>query len=303
MTGLFSEMKKIYIVDGFNLIFRSFYAIRGLSRKDGFPTNALHGWVRSLWKLQDEPDVARLMVVFDVGEDEFRKNLLPEYKAQRKETPEDLLKQIPVIKEMTRAMGIPGVYSEGIEADDIIATLAATEAKSGDHEVNIVSADKDLAQCVGERIFLLLPPPSANAKSGWKRLDASGVIEKFGVGPHQIPDYLALIGDTADNIKGLPGVGPKTAAKWLQSFGSLEEILVHHKDLRPPRFAPLVEENQDLLRRNLQLTTLRCEVSLPPMEIPTGDFSDLFRLLEEMEMKKALEDARERYGQGEFRFT
>ncbi|MCC5790217.1 MAG: 5'-3' exonuclease [Opitutales bacterium] len=295
-------MKKVYIIDGFNLIFRSFYAIRGLSRKDGFPTNALHGWIRSLWKLEDEPGVDRLVVVFDTGEDEFRKEILPEYKAQRKETPEELLQQIPVIRKMTEAMGLETVSTSGIEADDLIASMANKLAAGEAGEVRIVSADKDLAQCVREGIFLFLPPPSANPRKGWSLLDSEGVEKKFGVRPDQVADYLALIGDTSDNIPGLPGVGPKTAAKWLLQYGSLDGIMENAASLQPQRFQELVASQRELLEKNLQLTRLRGDLPIPEPEKHSGNFQELFDLLEEMEMKKALEDARQRYGTGQTEF-
>lgn len=295
-------MKRVYIIDGFNLIFRSFYAIRGLSRKDGFPTNALHGWVRSLWRLEDEPEVDRLVVVFDTGEDEFRKELHPEYKAQRKETPKELLQQIPVIRRITEAMGLETISTSGIEADDLIASMANKLASEEKCEVRIVSADKDLAQCVKDRVFLFLPPPSANPRKGWSLLNASGVEEKFGVRPDQIADYLALIGDTSDNIPGLPGVGPKTATKWLAQYQNIEGILANAESLQPKRFQELVGNQRELLLKNQQLTRLRENLPIPEPERHSGDFQKLFDLLEEMEMKKALADAKVRYGKGQTEF-
>ena len=297
-------MRSVYLIDGFNLVFRCFYAVKGLSRKDGFPTNAIHGWIKSLWKLADSYQPDECIVIFDVGEDTYRQELLPSYKAQRKETPPELLQQVPVIKELTLAMGLPTVFSEGIEADDLLAALARQRREQG-WLVRIVSADKDLAQCVGDGVALLLPPPSANAKQGWRLLESEGVEEKFGVKPSQIADYLALIGDTSDNIPGLPGVGPKTAAKWLQQYGTLASVLDHSADLQPARFQTLVADQREALHRNLRLTTLRREVPLPPLNQPSADSRRLFALLEEMEMKNALTEARRRYptsGQAEFDF-
>ena len=121
-------------------------------------------------------------------------------------------------------MGLGGVEQDGVESDDLLASEAVALARKGD-EVLIVSSDKDFAQIVGERIVMLLPPPTANPKLGWRRLDRAGVIEKFGVPPSQIADYLALVGDTSDNIPGIAGVGPKTASKWLAEFGSLEGVI------------------------------------------------------------------------------
>ena len=199
-------MAKWLLVDGYNMAFRAFYGMPELTRSDGFPTGALHGWVKTMWKLQDQEKPDAMVVFFDLGGSQDRLALHPEYKAQRKETPEPLEKQIPVIKELTRAMGLIGVELDGVESDDLLAAQARALGKAG-HDVLIVSADKDFAQCVDERIKILLPPPTANPKLGWRVLDPAGVVEKFGVPPAQIAEYLALIGDTSDNIPGVNGVG------------------------------------------------------------------------------------------------
>ena len=193
-SRLAARMAKWLLVDGFNVAYRCFFAVPELTRADGFPTNAVHGWVKSLWRLMDQERPAATLVFFDLGGAQDRLVLLPEYKAQREEMPEALVKQLPYIKAVTRAMGLVGVEKAGMESDDLVASQAVRLAAEG-HEVLIVSSDKDFAQIVGDRIKMLLPPPSANPKLGWRRLDAAGVKEKFGVPPAQIPDYLALVGD------------------------------------------------------------------------------------------------------------
>ena len=190
-------MSKWLLVDGYNMAFRAFYGMPELTRADGFPTGALHGWVKTMWRLQDQEKPDAMLVFFDLGGSQDRLALHPEYKAQRKDTPEPLEKQIPLIKELTRAMGLVGVELDGVESDDLVASQARALANAG-HEVLIVSADKDFAQCVDERIKILLPPPTANPKLGWRVLDAAGVLEKFGVPPALIAEYLALIGDTSE---------------------------------------------------------------------------------------------------------
>jgi DNA polymerase I len=289
-------MSKWLIVDGYNLMFRCFYAIPHLSRADGFPTNAIHGWLRSLWKLADGEKPDELLVVFDLGDDPEKLALLPGYKADRAEMPDTLKPQVPVIKELTRKLGSDMVEIAEVEADDIIGSYAASLANEG-HEVYIVSADKDLAQCVRDGVKMMIPPPTANAKVGWQRLDAAGVKEKFGVEPDQIPDYLALIGDTIDCIPGIAGVGPKTAAKWLQEFGSLEGILAHVNEIKPERFREKLESSRELLARNLRLTTLNCQIALPPFQKYPPDPDGLYKLLEDLEMKGHLKEARKRYGE------
>ena len=292
-------MAKWLLIDGFNLAYRCFFAMPELTRADGFPTNAVHGWVKSLWKLADQEKPAATLVFFDLGGAQDRLALLPEYKAQREEMPAALVKQVPCIKAVTRAMGLVGVEKAGVESDDLLASQAVQLAALG-HDVLIVSSDKDFAQIVGERIKIMLPPPSANPKLGWRRLDAAGVVEKFGVPAAQIPDFLALVGDSSDNIPGIEGVGPKTAARWLQQFGSLEGVIEHARELKPERFQESVRALSDLIRRNLKLTTLNLALPTIAAQKPAADPETLFRLLEELEMKTSLAEARQRYSQAVF---
>lgn len=293
------SMAKWLLLDGFNLAFRAFYGMPELTRTDGFPTGALHGWVKTIWRLEDGEKPDAMLVFFDLGGSQDRLALHPEYKAHRKEMPEPLQKQVPIIKELTRAMGLVGVELEGVESDDLVASQARALANAG-HDVLIVSADKDFAQCVDERIKLLLPPPTANPKLGWRVLDAAGVTDKFGVPPTQIAEYLALIGDTSDNIRGINGVGPKTAVKWFADFKSLEGIIAHAAELKPERFREAVAQQADALRLNLRLTTLRTQSPLLMVEPTEPEVAKLFALLASLEMKSSLAEAKERYsGQGE----
>lgn len=294
-------MSKWLLIDGFNLAYRCFHAVPELTRADGFPTNALHGWVKSLWKLEDQEKPDGTLVFFDLGGAQDRLALLPEYKAQREEMPEALRKQIDPIKQLTRAMGHVGIEIDGVESDDLLASQAVALAKAG-HDVLIVSSDKDFAQIVDDRIKILLPPPSANPKLGWRFRDTAGVLEKFGVPPSQIADYLALVGDSSDNIPGISGVGPKTAVKWLQAYGNIEGVIAHADALAPERFRDAVRENADNLRRNLKLTTLNLALPVVAAEKPVVATNELFALLESWEMKSSLNEARSRYGQPEFLF-
>jgi DNA polymerase-1 len=291
-------MAKWLLVDGFNLAYRCFFAIPELTRADGFPTNALHGWVKSLWRLSDQEKPDGVVVFFDLGGAQDRLLLLPEYKAHREEMPEALSKQIPIIKELTRAMGLGGIELSGVESDDLLASHASSLAKKGD-QVLIVSSDKDFAQMVGERIKIMLPPPTANPKLGWRVMDEAGVLEKFGVPPSRIADYLALVGDTSDNIPGISGVGPKTASKWLAEFKSLEGVIEAAGRINPERFRAAVAGSADLLRRNLKVTTLNLSLPPPSTEHSAARPGELFSILERMEMRSAAAEARERYGQAE----
>jgi DNA polymerase-1 len=288
-------MSKWLLVDGFNLAYRCFYAIPELTRADGFPTNALHGWVKSLWMLADQTSPDACVVFFDLGGPQDRLALHPEYKAQREEMPDALAKQLPYVRSLTKAMGYVGVEQDGVESDDLLAAQAVASAREG-HEVLIVSSDKDFAQIVGDNIKIMLPPPSANPKIGWRMMDAAGVQDKFGVPPSQIPDYLALVGDTSDNIPGLAGVGPKTAAKWLSEYGNLENVIAHCTQLKPDRFQTAICAEAEKLRRNLKLTRLNLSwptLAVPPVKPHPDEF---FALLEELGMTSSLAEARRRCG-------
>jgi DNA polymerase-1 len=291
-------MAKWLLVDGYNLAYRCFFAIPELTRADGFPTNALHGWVKSLWKLADQEKPEGTLVFFDLGGAQDRLALHPEYKAQREEMPEALAKQLPYVRSLTRALGCVGIEQDGVESDDLLAAEAVALARAG-HEVLIVSSDKDFAQIVSERIKILLPPPTANPKLGWQIRDVPGVQEKFGVPPSQIAAFLALVGDTSDNIPGINGVGPKTAAKWLTQWGDLEGVIAHATELQPERFREAVATEAEKLRRNLKLTTLNLKLPSLVLSKPTAAPEEVYRLLEELEMRSALAEARQRYGQPE----
>lgn len=291
-------MSKWLLIDGFNLAYRCFFALPELTRADGFPTGALHGWVKSLWKLADQEKPEATLVFFDLGGAQDRLAIHPEYKAQRAEMPDALRQQIEPIKQLTRAMGLVGIEQNGVESDDLLAAQAVALARAG-HDVIVVSSDKDFAQIVGERIKIMLPPPSANPKLGWRLVDAAGVAAKFGVPPAQIADYLALVGDTSDNIPGIDGVGPKTAAKWLAEWGSLDGVIAHAGELTPERFREPVAAGSDKLRRNRQLTTLNLSLPTVPAKTTAPQAAELLRLLESFEMRSTLVEARARYTQPE----
>lgn len=287
-------MGKYLLLDGYNMGFRAYYALPDLTRKDGFPTGALHGWVKTIWKLEDMEQPDAIMVFFDKGGSDRHLALLPEYKANRIETPEPLKVQLPYFGSLSALMGCTVIEREGVEADDLIAS-AATQLAALGHEVVIVSADKDLGQCVGGRISQLLPAPTANPRIGWRKLDATGITEKFGVPPERVPDYLALVGDASDNIAGLPGVGPKTAVNWLTAYGDIDGILANAAALKPVRFAAILPGQEALLRRNLKLVTLEHHHGIDSFQSPEPRPTELAALLETMEMATAAKQSRERY--------
>jgi DNA polymerase I len=271
----------------------------GAARADGFPTNALHGWVKSLWRLADQEKPDGVLVFFDLGGAQDRLALLPSTRRSARRCRRRSQSRSRSSRRLTRAMGLGGIEQDGVESDDLLASDAAALAGRGP-EVLIVSSDKDFAQIVGDRIRIMLPPPTANPKLGWRLMDAAGVVEKFGVPPSQIADYLALVGDTSDNIPGVGGVGPKTAAKWLAEFGSLEGVIGAADRIAPERFRapggglgrPAAPEPEG---HDAQ------PVSLPPpaAEAASARPGELYGILESMEMRSTLAEARQRYGQPE----
>ncbi len=293
-------MAKHLLIDGFNMAFRAYYAVAGLSRSDGFPTNALYGWIGSMWKLLDDQNPDEVVVFFDLGGAQDKLELLPEYKANRGETPEDFEKQVPVIKKITQAMGFSLVEKDGVESDDLLAAYAFQLYRENNSDsILIVSADKDFAQCVNDRIHMLLPPPTANPRLGWRNLDPEGVEKKYGVPPSMMADYLSLIGDTSDNIPGVPGCGPKTASKWLLEYKTIEGILQNASELKPVRFQNIVPDMAEQLEINQKIIALH--LADPPESVAAGELnvSALLSVLEEMEMKTHLKEAQKRYAQGE----
>ncbi len=291
-------MSRLLLIDGFNLAYRCFFATPALSRSDGFPTNALHGWVKSLWRLIDLEKPDETVVFFDLGGSKDRLALHADYKAQREEMPEPLARQIPYLKKFTELLGLGCVEEDGVESDDLLASYAVTRAARGD-TVSIVSSDKDFAQIVGNNIRILLPPPSAQPKLGWSVLDAEGVKAKFGVPPERIVDYLSLIGDSSDNIPGVPGVGPKTASKWIEQHGSIEGILAAAGEIKPDRFRPLLLLEREKLLLNRRLITLNLGLPVTPRGPARVNIDELIALFRQMEMKNTQEEALRRYTQAE----
>ena len=287
-------MQKILLCDGHNLAFRAFYGIRELTRSDGFPTNMIHGWLRTFWKLEDDYKPDQVWVFFDLGGCPYRERILPDYKANRGSPPDGFSEQLELVKGLTDSLGYGWAEEDGIEADDLIAThLKKMDLEEA--EILIVSADKDLGQLVEGPVKQLLPPPTANPKMGWRVLDGSNISERFGVPAKRIIDYLSIIGDQSDNISGLRGVGPKTAVKWLSEYGSLEGIIENAGRLKPKRFCSLVYEQRELLRRNVALVRLLDDVEFVPNYPKQLNLAEIEKLLIELEMNKSLIEARERY--------
>ena len=211
--------RRLLLVDGSSYLYRAFHALPPLSSSKGEPTGAVLGVLNMLNKLMKEESPQRVAVVFDAPGRTFRDDLFDQYKAHRAPMPDDLRSQLPPLLEAVEALGLPLLRISGVEADDVIGTLAIQGAEAG-FDVLISTGDKDMAQLVGERITLV------NTMSN-SRLDRAGVKTKFDVFPEQIVDYLALVGDSSDNIPGVTGVGSKTAAKWLNQYQHLDALIAN----------------------------------------------------------------------------
>jgi DNA polymerase-1 len=218
------DKNTLLLIDGSSYLFRAYYALPALMNSKNMPTGTIYGVINMLKKLLADHDPTRIAVVFDPKGKTFRHDLYAHYKANRTETPEELSCQVPPLYDLIRALGLPLIVENQVEADDVIATLTAEARKNG-LNVLIITGDKDLTQLVDDHVVLLDTMRN-------RRLDSQGVKEKFGVYPEQIVDYLTLVGDTSDNIPGVPNVGPKTAAKWLTHYGSLKNIIEHAADIK-----------------------------------------------------------------------
>ena len=243
----------LLIIDGSSYLFRAYHALPQLTNHEGSPTGAIYGVTQMLRKVMRSYQPQHMVVVFDSKGPNFRHQLCPDYKANRASMPDELAQQIAPLHDLIRSLGLPLVAFPGVEADDVMATLAQQAARD-DKDVLIVTADKDMAQLVNERIFLL------NTKTD-QVLDADGVQEKFGVPPTAIGDYLALMGDSSDNIPGIPKVGPKTAVKWLQQYHDLAGIVANADQIKG-KVGESLRENLGQLPLSRQLVSLKTDVVL-----------------------------------------
>jgi DNA polymerase I len=249
----------LYLVDGSGYIFRAYHRLPPLTNIRGEPVGAVYGYTTMLWKLAEqlhrEDGPTHMAVILDASSKTFRNDMYDQYKAHRPPPPEDLVPQFPMIRDATRAFSIPCIETEGLEADDIIACYAKAALAEG-WSVTIVSSDKDLMQLIEPGLDLL---DTMNNR----RIGPEYVIEKFGIGPERLGDVLALMGDSVDNVPGVPGVGPKTASKLIVEHGDLEAVLAAAPTMKPGKLRDNLIEHADMARLSRRLVELECGVALP----------------------------------------
>jgi DNA polymerase-1 len=295
MTAPLNAASRLFLIDGSGYIFRAYHALPPLTRaRDGLPVGAVSGFCNMLFKLLEDMKAGErpthLAVIFDRSENTFRKEIYPAYKAQRPPAPEDLVPQFALIREATRAFGVPAIDMEGYEADDLIATYARQAAAHG-AKVQIVSSDKDLMQLIVPGQVELYDPMKS------KPLGLEAVQEKFGVTPDKVIDVQALMGDSVDNVPGAPGIGPKTAAELIGLFGDLESVLARASEIKQPKRRETIENNIEQIRISKRLVTLKDDVAVEtPLEafaVRDFDHATLLAFLQDMEFNTITRRVRE----------
>jgi DNA polymerase-1 len=253
-------MPHLYLVDGSSYIFRAFHRLPPLTNRHGLNVGAVYGYTTMLWKLAEslhkEEGPTHLAVIFDASAKTFRNDMYEGYKAHRPPPPPELVPQFPLIRDATRAFSLPCIEEDGLEADDIIACYAKA-ALEADWKVTIVSSDKDLMQLVEDGRLDLYDTMND------RRLGRDYVFEKFGVPPEKLGDVLALMGDSVDNVPGVPGIGPKTAAQLIQDYGDLESVLAHAEEIKKPKLRQNLIEHAEAARLSRELVRLVCDAPLP----------------------------------------
>jgi DNA polymerase-1 len=248
--------KKLVLIDGMSNIFRAYYAIRGLSNRQGLPTNAIFGFTTMLRKVINDEQPDYVGVAFDSAEPTFRHQMYPEYKANRAAMPDDLALQMPYIFQVCESLRVPIMKLPGYEADDIIGTLARRAENQG-LDVVIVSNDKDMCQLVDDHVVVVKADRQTTTV-----YDAKGVEERLGVRPERVIDLLALWGDSSDNVPGAPGIGEKGSAQIIQQFGSLEEALKHWDQVQRKSYRESLRDHQDLILKSRELVTIHTDVPI-----------------------------------------
>lgn len=247
--------KTATLIDGSSFVYRGYYAFSEFKSSNGDHLGAVYGFCSTLISLINNHASDFFVIVFDAGRHTFRNDLYDQYKSHRKETPEDLKKQFPIVREACAAFGVPIVEKIGFEADDIIATYATNLSQNNMYKVRVVSIDKDLMQLVNDDISLFNPTKS-------KEINCCDVFDLYGVKPSQMTHMQALMGDSADNIPGVAGIGPKTAAKLIAQFGDIDGIYNNIDAVSPEKVKSKLISQKDMLHLSLKLVTLKKDVDI-----------------------------------------
>ncbi|HLB58924.1 MAG TPA: 5'-3' exonuclease H3TH domain-containing protein, partial [Bdellovibrionota bacterium] len=283
-------MPTLFLIDGSAYFYRAYYAIRSLNTSKGFPTNAIYGFSSMLHKLIKEKEPHYLAIVFDSKEPTFREAIFKEYKANRAEMPEDLAQQIPYIKSVVDAFQIPAVQKPGYEADDLIGAIVEQLREDKQLRIIVVSSDKDLMQLVNDQVEMYDPAH----REGPKTYHAKEVEQKFGIPPEHVTDVLALMGDSSDNIPGVPGVGPKTASKLIEEYGNLEKLLESAREIKKEGLRENLQKFADQARLSLKLVRLHTDVgekySLKDFSYSGPDPDKIIDLFRKLEFSRLLKD-------------
>ncbi|UDQ99228.1 5'-3' exonuclease H3TH domain-containing protein [Lentisphaerota bacterium WC36G] len=289
------DKKRLIIVDAFAQIYRGFYAVRNpLTNSQGQPTNALLMLSKFLLKLEQNFPSKEGCFIFDCGKPQFRLDIAPDYKANRKPMPEELKAQMPFIEKIISAFGWNKIREENFEADDLIGAVAQ---KSECDEVLIITSDKDIHQLVNEKIKIMAP--DKKQPSGFDIRDVASVEERFNISPHEIVDYLAMIGDSSDNIPGLSGIGPKTAEKLIKQFGSIKNMIANSDQISNKRWREKIDSSHKLLENNIKLVTLNVNVEEKFWKQPnltnrtTPNFKEIAQLFAELELKSLFKELKD----------
>ncbi len=283
-------MDKLVLIDGHSILFRAFYGIPNLTNSEGLHTNAVYGFLNIMFKILEEEQADHLAVAFDLAEPTFRHKMFDAYKGTRSAAPEEFHEQVPLMKEVLRAMGIPVVTLPGYEADDILGTLAKKNAAAG-VEVSIVSGDRDLLQLADTHIKIRIPKTS---RGGTEIHDyyPEDVKREYQVTPVEFIDVKALMGDASDNIPGVPGIGEKTATNLIAAYGSIENVWAHIDEVRPPKAQKALREHYDLARMSKELATICIDspVSFSYADMEIGDLytPEAYQYMKRLEFKSIL---------------
>lgn len=252
--------KKIVLIDGHSILNRAFYGLPDLTNSEGLHTNAVLGFLNIMFKILDEEKPEYLTVAFDVNKPTFRHEMFKEYKGTRKSMPEELREQVPIMKEVLKAMGVNIVEKPGFEADDVLGTIAKTCEKEG-YEVSLVSGDRDLLQLATDKIKIRIPKTKMSGTEV-ENYNTADVIEKYGVTPKQFIDLKGLMGDTADNIPGVPGIGEKTATKIITQYDSIENAYEHVDEITPNKAKEALKNHYDLAVLSKSLATIKIDCDI-----------------------------------------